>query len=223
MIANVAVHPDYRGRGIARALMATAIENGRSRGANAAMLQVREDNPIASHLYYSLGFVECARRTTWQNSREYERFIPLAGTIVGKRRSRDWAWQRAWLGSLYPVELRWHIPLNMRLLKPGLEGILYRFFSLDYPRHWSVYRQGQLAGVLTHQETDGYGDMLWLAAPEPVDEQALRGLLAYARQRLPARRPLALNLPAGLAPQVIREAGFFPQQTLIWMEYRYPG
>ena len=223
MIANVAVHPDFRGRGIARALMATAIENGRSRGAVSAMLQVRDDNPIACHLYTSMGFVESARRTTWLNSREYERFTPPVGITLGSRRARDWPLQRAWLGSLYPAELRWHIPLNLRLLKPGLEGGLYRLFSLDYPRHWSVYRQGLLAGVLTYQEMDGYVDALWLAVSSPVDELALRGLLSYARQHLPARQPLTLNLPAEMVPQVIRGAGFYPQQTLIWMEYRYPA
>ncbi len=65
LIANVAVHPDYRQQGIGRLLTQEALEHLRQRGIDTAWLQVRDDNPIAYHLYRSLGFVERARRTTW--------------------------------------------------------------------------------------------------------------------------------------------------------------
>ena len=65
LIANVAVHPDHRGRGIGRTLTATALDYIRSRNAPSAWLQVRHDNPPAIHIYQALGFQERTRRTTW--------------------------------------------------------------------------------------------------------------------------------------------------------------
>ena len=57
LISNVAVHPDYRRRGIARQLMEAALDWMRSRNARWAVLQVRHDNEAAKRLYENLGFV----------------------------------------------------------------------------------------------------------------------------------------------------------------------
>ncbi len=56
LIANVAVHPDQRQRGIGRQLTQHAIAHVRSFGAQAVWLHVRDDNPVAIHLYQTLGF-----------------------------------------------------------------------------------------------------------------------------------------------------------------------
>ncbi len=55
-IANVAVAPPFRGRGISRKLMAAALEYIEGRGGKWAVLQVRENNPIARGLYERMGF-----------------------------------------------------------------------------------------------------------------------------------------------------------------------
>ena len=57
LISNVAVHPDYRRRGIARRLMETSLDWIRARNARWVILQVRHDNEAAKHLYRDLGFV----------------------------------------------------------------------------------------------------------------------------------------------------------------------
>ncbi len=56
-IGAVAVHPDYRGRGIARRLLAQAIEHAHRHGARVCVLDVRVDNAPAYNLYRSMGFV----------------------------------------------------------------------------------------------------------------------------------------------------------------------
>ncbi|HHS97608.1 MAG TPA: GNAT family N-acetyltransferase [Chloroflexi bacterium] len=56
MIGNVAVHPDWRGRGIGRALVEAALETVEQRGGAWVGLEVREDNLVARRLYERLGF-----------------------------------------------------------------------------------------------------------------------------------------------------------------------
>ncbi len=55
-IANVATHPDYRGRGLARALVSAALDRIRAQGGRYALLRARADNEPAYRLYRSLGF-----------------------------------------------------------------------------------------------------------------------------------------------------------------------
>jgi ribosomal-protein-alanine N-acetyltransferase len=61
-IANVAVAPSARGRGIGGMLLDAAIAAARDRGAAALYLDVRESNARARALYDSRGFVEVGRR-----------------------------------------------------------------------------------------------------------------------------------------------------------------
>ena len=56
-ISNVAVHPEYQGRGIGRQLMEAALAGIRHQGGRQAVLQVRADNEHAQRLYRRLGFV----------------------------------------------------------------------------------------------------------------------------------------------------------------------
>lgn len=61
LIGNVAVHPNWQGRGIARALMEAALEGISARGGRWAGLEVRADNQQARRLYEHLGFREVGR------------------------------------------------------------------------------------------------------------------------------------------------------------------
>ncbi len=54
-VATLAVAPDYRGQGLARALAAVLLEAWR-RGARKSLLEVRRSNTAALHLYYGMGF-----------------------------------------------------------------------------------------------------------------------------------------------------------------------
>ena len=65
MIANVAVHPDYQRKGIARSLVREALDFLMPRKLDGIWLQVDEGNQAAVDLYIRHGFKEISRRTTW--------------------------------------------------------------------------------------------------------------------------------------------------------------
>ncbi len=55
-VATLAVNPDYRSRGIGRRLMATALLDAYQKGARKSLLEARQSNQYALHLYYGFGF-----------------------------------------------------------------------------------------------------------------------------------------------------------------------
>ena len=55
-INNLAVHPRWRKRGIARELLRAALQHGRRGGARAAFLEVRASNVAAQRLYRKFHF-----------------------------------------------------------------------------------------------------------------------------------------------------------------------
>ncbi len=225
LIANVAVHPNYRRQGIARSLTIQAIKHSRQRGAPATWLHVREGNEAAIDLYRSLGFVERARRTTWHSQPGLPPAVHTAQTSITSRSSQHWKIQQAWLQATYPPEVTWHLQINLKALRPGLFGAVMRMVSSAPIRQWSAVRHGELLGVLTWQANRGYADNLWLATPPQAGDaaaldEAISALLAYARQHLSPRKLLTLDYPAHQASEVIQSAGFKEHQTLIWMELK---
>jgi len=61
-IANLAVEPDLRGRGIGAALLDAALEESRRHFTTEVFLEVRHSNLRARQLYESRGFTEVGRR-----------------------------------------------------------------------------------------------------------------------------------------------------------------
>ena len=219
LIANVAVHPEYRRQGIAYRLTARALELAQKSGIQETWLHVREENAHAIHLYRSLGFTERARRTSWMSDgRSGNGGSPGLGNVqVGLRRAEDWTAQKGWLKRLYPEDVTWHLPLKSAALRPGLIGSAYRFLNDLNVRQWSARQGKQLLGVLAWHASRSYADSLWLAASPEDENAAARLLLGSLRQYIPYNRPLSLDYPAGRASQAILDAGFKVHQTLIWM------
>ena len=67
-ILDVAVVPEMRGRGIARAMLLMLIDALRENGAQSIFLEVRASNAPAIGLYTSLGFKPCGVRKNYYTS-----------------------------------------------------------------------------------------------------------------------------------------------------------
>jgi len=70
-VTNVAVHPDYRRKGVGRRIMETLINEAVRLGKERMTLEVRVSNTPAINLYKSLGFEEGGiRKGYYSNNRE---------------------------------------------------------------------------------------------------------------------------------------------------------
>jgi ribosomal protein S18 acetylase RimI-like enzyme len=220
LIANVAVHPDYRRLGIGRALTEQALAYCTSQNCRAAWLQVRDDNLSAINIYTSLGFIERNRRASWViDPANYSPPKTTEPSFKSTHRKRsDWEFQSTWLDEIYPPDVRWNLPFRQAVFKPGIRQDFWRFFNDLAVHHWAARRDRQLAGIVSWTPSHLAEDNLWLApAPELETEAILFGLPA-AVTSCTRQRPLTLNYPAGRGDTALRSAGFSKENTLIWME-----
>jgi len=247
LIANVAVHPDHRGRGIGQALTRLSMQHAFGRKGTAVWLHVREDNPSAIKLYTNLGFQEIARRTSWQANPNTSLPQGESDIQIVPRQARFWSLQQDWLRRLYPNVLGWYHTWNFNALRPGLMNWLYLLFVDMNVKQWAAVRNDELLATLTWMPQGGRSESIF-AATNPAlsgvsrqanadeapalpkehrddvsgvsrDEvsKALTQLLIHARRALPNHSTLSLDYPTGEMTDAIAAAGFKPRRTLIWM------
>jgi ribosomal protein S18 acetylase RimI-like enzyme len=224
MIANVAVHPDYRRLGIGRALTEQALAYCSSQNSQAAWLQVRDDNPGAQHIYTSLGFVERIRRATWivDPAHYTQPSISNPAFKPGKRKAADWELQSIWLDEIYPPVVRWNLPFRRDVFRPGFKQDLWRFFNDLYIHHWVARQDQQLAGIVSWTPSHLAEDNLWLAPAPGLEDEAILCAIPAAITSPAAHRSLTLNYPAGRGDAALLSAGLTKENTLIWMEKKLP-
>ncbi|HHV74838.1 ribosomal-protein-alanine N-acetyltransferase [Thermoanaerobacterium sp. PSU-2] len=61
-ITNIAVHPDFRGKGVGSAIVEGLIELAKNKGITSMTLEVRESNLVAQSLYKKYGFRPVGKR-----------------------------------------------------------------------------------------------------------------------------------------------------------------
>lgn len=217
-IANVATHPQFRGRGIARQLTERAIVHIREHNGTKAFLQVRDDNPIAYHIYQSLGFEEIARRTTWRVDSPTGHTAVEKNVQVRHRKKEDWLQQKFWLTEIYPSSIAWNLPFHLKELEPGFMPWFRRFVNGFQIRHWTATEEDHLIGVLTWQSGSFYTDPFWLATSPVYEQAAILSLIPKALQSTLRPGRITLNYPAGRGVEALHQVGMKEQLTLVWME-----
>ncbi len=124
IIANVGVHPDCRGRGIAARLMRATMDFIRQRGGAAAVLQVDTDNAVARRLYQRLGFHDERDFTLWRRASSLSPPAPGGAPLfITRRRPAEWRAEYALAQRVRPPErggLGWQRPLHPDLFHPPL-------------------------------------------------------------------------------------------------------
>ncbi|MFO3797093.1 MAG: GNAT family N-acetyltransferase [Anaerolineales bacterium] len=216
LIANVAVHPDFRRRGIARALMEQAIKSAKEQGGE-IWLQVRAENEGALTLYAQLGFTTQAQRTVWYatttsqiaNASPFE-IYPLPRNL--------WQRVRQWLERLHPPHLGWYHRWDWEQARPGWEMTLWRWILGIQASQWISFDKGKPQAALIWFPSPRSEIGLWLAYPPNASPEAVIPLLWVARRQLyQSHHRIYLEHPHGEMDDALREAGFSPLRTLLWM------
>ena len=74
-VMNIAVHPDWRRRGIAQSLIECLVVELKNRGSEALMLEVRASNEPAIALYEKLEFRQVGRRPNYYRNPKEDALI----------------------------------------------------------------------------------------------------------------------------------------------------
>jgi GNAT superfamily N-acetyltransferase len=217
LIANVAVRPDYRRRGIAKKLTQAALTKIKLKGVKTAWLHVSAHSPAAFRLYSGMGFIERAHRTTWHSSPSVVGQESKSEVSITRRYQSDWGFQESWFKTIYPQSLRWRMNLNEKIFRPGWGGEFSRLVSDLETEQWAARKHGNLVGTASWQASKLQADRIWLATTPEFEKEAIPSLLLYARRTLSPQRVLSINYPAYRAEEEFTSAGFYPQKTLIWM------
>ncbi len=226
-ISNVAVAPEWRGRGIARALVQATLREIAQRGGSWAVLQVYAGNRAAYGLYRSLRFEDVARSTAWrlplpprhpgsrQSGAEFE---PLRG-----RMGSEWlALARAARSSL----AQWAEPVYAADYEVDLAQLLSetlgRATGIYTVTRWGMRRAGRLLAVVeTHAQPFAEHDTLRMDVHPAARGELEAALLAQGLASL--ARPDALPVYVEHdgehreAVAALQAAGFHLQRDLITM------
>lgn len=74
-VTNIAVHPDWRRRGIGERLLKQLMAEAKERGADRMTLEVRKSNWSARYLYEKLGFIVLGRRRNYYSETHEDALI----------------------------------------------------------------------------------------------------------------------------------------------------
>lgn len=223
LIANVAVHPDFRRRGIARKLTAKALQFAQSHSADKVWLQVRDDNPSAQQLYLSMGFEERVRRSTW-TYKPAETIAKQPNLIypIHSSKKLNWEDQRSLMAEIYPQLIRWNLGFHEERFDPSWAASLERFIKGYVVKNLSIWDATGVIASFSYEKTELYSDNLWVSCTPEFDSVVFAQILYYLQARNYASKPFSINFPAGRSETLLRNLGFGKNHTLIWMEESKP-
>ncbi len=224
-IANVAVHPDYRRRGIATQLVEAAVHYVAARGCDTLSLQVREENPAVS-LYERLGFRPQGTVTRWElTGRLRLSEILTRGRSVIKARPDDWRAMWQLFNSVEPASQGWPDPLSQEDFRPGFWRRLGDGLAGRSVMRWVAPSalEGELDGYSEYRASPGIIPQLTLRVRDEAVGLVEGDLLLAALRHWSTRahfHAIVDHRAADVAAEGrLREAGFHPVRTLLLMQH----
>ncbi len=236
-VVNVAVHPDFRRRGIARGLMQQVTGMVQQRNGREILLQVEKNNSSAITLYQSLGYEALGSMTNWQTAVSRLRAIqpiikpltnleqvvsrPPALRIRGLRRQE---WQQAYALDKVslPDDLNWPEQPPPDFYKTSWWGQMANYVNGRRADCLvAATAQDELVGLVHIFSEWGQPHQVLLRIHPLWRGQLERPLvtqLVYRLQDMP-RRNIRLEYPDDdtIMSELLREANFSPRRTLTHM------
>ena len=226
-IANVAVDPNYRGRGISRSLMETALEYVQEMGGTWAVLQVREQNQIARGLYDRLHFesmggsveMRCARVPKINTQPALPGLAPFSAAdstllydLANSEQSAESQWWRAARRADFDIPFEQSI--GEWISRVAGRDRIYRMAMRDFTGRF------ESALLLTARRWKGEHSLQLWVRPEAQERYERRMILwaLHALQEYPTWPvTTTLNTTHTGAQTVLKEFGFQARTTLLTM------
>jgi ribosomal protein S18 acetylase RimI-like enzyme len=203
LIGNVAVHPDWQGRGIAGNLIEKALKEISSQGGRWAGLEVESGNQVARRLYAAVGFEEIGRvlhmlrpaGLPWNGNSSLHPALRCG-------RSRDGAALVDLVQAVIPDHQRPLLELRLKDYQPNWERTLDHFFEGRRETWWVIEEGDQVrAAVRSVRERGKHPDRLEvLISPDSVGRfedvlvrRAVSGLQGGSRKPIEVLLPNATD------------------------------
>lgn len=223
IIANVAVLPDYRRRGIAQSLMETTLNHLDSRGINTVMLQVDVDNEGAIRLYRALGFDVMGSTTYWLASPSQWREISTNSTIDIRplpHKAHCIAYDLD--VASFPAELNWPDPIHSDLYKSTWWKSIDNFLNGRGSESWVIWDGAELVALGSIWSEWGRAHRMSVRVAPEWRDQLTRPMMAKLVRRLSyiRRRYVSIEhqMEDELMHQLLKVANFSPKRNLMTMK-----
>ncbi|HUS94481.1 MAG TPA: GNAT family N-acetyltransferase [Patescibacteria group bacterium] len=236
LIANVAVHPDYQRRGVARSLMQEATNYIVQNRGHKILLQVERDNLPAINLYHSLGFVAIGTMNHWYVAPSRLKIeTPINPIHPDIRQLERGDWQEAYQldRRVVPPDLNWPVPPSPDLFKTGIWRRLTDFLNGQGVDCWVADRQldefgkQRINGLVTLFREWGRPHLLRLRVDSAWQDQLEPALLYKALVKVKKLRTASAIVihPTndGTANKILIGANFQLRRELTIMTHDLPG
>lgn len=223
LLSNVAVHPAYRRRGIARALVDMALAETRRQGGRWLTLHVQGDNAGARDLYFQAGF------QSLEAVAEFAGYNVMAGDPVPRGAQLARPSREQWQATQELAAA--HLPQSLRAYRHALAGL----FHIPHRRNpleqladlslgttsanWAVLQGERVAGGLVVQTQLSWGAHRAAVVAAPPAQGLVEELLiaqAVEQTRRFASRRLNFALPVSYTAMAdaLRSRGLREVRTL---------
>lgn len=239
LIANVAVHPDFRRQGIAREMMKKVIRYIQGRSGHQVVLQVESDNINAIELYAQLGFTSVGAlrdwRMNWYALKAVRSNLPInrrnpddfGEFFIRPLRSEDTSSVRKLDSALFPKNLNWPDAPDKKYYQRGIQSFLHRIFTGINHEIWvceNKAKQVVAMGIIENEVGRPY--TLKIRVVPEWGKLVERPLVAKLTRRLGYMRSKSITVQQDVAHQsiehLLREAGFGLKRTLTVMQLDFP-
>lgn len=226
LVVNVAVHPDFRRRGIARLLMKQVETLVRQRQGQQILLQVVKQNIAAVELYNSLNYSTIGSMTHWTASvarlRRLELNLDSAGPPIRELKRHEWRSAFALDQQALHGDLHWPELPKSDMYKKNFWIWAINFLNGHQSETWvTTAAKNQLVGLASLNTEWGRAHQAAIRVHPAWVGQLERPLLAKLVRRLEQypRRNVQLDHPDDdeLMNALLQEANFQPRRTLTHM------
>jgi ribosomal protein S18 acetylase RimI-like enzyme len=212
-IGNVATHPDFRGKGLARQLVSRAIEHARQNGAEICVLDVRDDNPPAYKLYQSLGFIHYDSNIDLKlDTLSTVQAMPLPA-VYSLRTMKITEWQARYdlAKRETPAEVQQFLPVNISdyrvtPLERFIQPLAMRLQKVEAHR-WAVEKEGKLVGVVSMlaNQNPKLSHQLILRTDPQCRQELIEPLLTLALEKFQAYQHGKIMISVRKDNQILRD------------------